>query len=295
VQPSDELATGGRCGVVRQYRARNGESGVQRNGATAQRRNGATAQRRNGDGTRKGGIMGAMLWERRKFFRIPISGKALLQHGERCDGLYRLDNLSIGGCMLSRGPDCGLGDKVGVMLHVDGEAEIELPAKVVRHERAAAGPSATIGLCFTDTDPRFEDRIQDLVMRSIEGDQQSEVLVVHAQPERVEPLLDSIRDVGQSIRSARTPRDAMEVLENGAARIHMAIVAPVVGTSTARDIVKLILRRFPHVHCVLLSKGGAERLTRAIRTAKPDDVSPWSLSRLRRIIGRHEVIMVASA
>ena len=65
--------------------------------------------------------MGSMLWERRKFFRIPISGKALLQNGERCDGLYCLENLSIGGCMLSRGPDCELGEKVGVMLHVDGE------------------------------------------------------------------------------------------------------------------------------------------------------------------------------
>src|SRR5688572_10561658 len=136
--------------------------------------------------------MSAMLWERRKFFRIPISGKVLLQQGERVDGLYCLENLSIGGCMLSRGPECSLGDKVDLTLHVDGEDEIELPAKVVRHERAGAG--ATIGLCFTDTDPKFEDRIQDLVMRSIERDQQSEILLVHAHPERVTPLLDTIRD-----------------------------------------------------------------------------------------------------
>jgi CheY-like chemotaxis protein len=237
--------------------------------------------------------MGAMLWERRKFFRIPISGKALLQHGERCDGMYRLENLSIGGCMLSRGPDCSLGDKVAVTLHVDGETEIELPAKVVRHERQGEG--ALIGLCFTDTDPRFEDRIQDLVIRSIERDQQGEVLVVHADPERVTQLLDSIRETGQSVVAARTPRDAMSVLETSADRIHMAIIAPVVGTSTARDIVKLILRRFPHVHCVMLSRGGAERLTKAIKNARPEDISPWSLSRLRRVIGKHEVIMVASA
>lgn len=195
--------------------------------------------------------------------------------------------------MLSRGPDCALGDKVDLTLHVDGESEIELPAKVVRHERQGAG--ALIGLCFTDRDPRFEDRIQDLVMRSIERDQQSEVLVVHAQPERVSDLLDSIREIGQSVVSARTPRDAMSVLETTADRIHMAIIAPVVGTSSARDIVKLILRRYPHVHCVLLSRGGAERLTRAIRSAKPEEVSPWSLSRLRRVISKHEVIMVASA
>jgi hypothetical protein len=236
--------------------------------------------------------MGAMLWERRKFFRIPISGKALLQRGERVDGLYCLENLSIGGCMLSRGPDCSLGDKVAVTLHVDGESEIELPAKVVRHE--CQGHGAMLGLCFTDTDPRFEDRIQDLVMRSIERDQRSEILVVHAHPERVTQLLETIRDVGQSVVPARTPRDAMSVLESSAERIHMAIVAPIVGTSTARDIVKLILRRFPHIHCVLLSRGGAERLTRAIRSAKPVEVSPWSLTRLRRVISKHEVIIATA-
>jgi hypothetical protein len=234
-----------------------------------------------------------MLWERRKFFRIPISGKALLQHGEHLDGLYQLRDLSIGGCMLTHGPECKLGDRVAVTLHVEGEDDIELPAKIVRHEHAPDG--AHVGLCFTDHDPLFEDRIQDLVMRSIEREQRSEILVVHANPERVQPLFDSIRAVGQTTVVARTPRDAMEILETGAERVRMAIIAPVVGTSNARDIVKLILRRFPHVNCVLLSRGGAGRLTRAIRGAIPKEASPWSLSRLRKVIGKHELIMVSSA
>jgi len=237
--------------------------------------------------------MTAMLWERRKFFRIPISGKALLQHGEHLDGLYRLRDLSIGGCMLTHGPDCKLGDRVAITLHVEGEEDIELPAKVVRQEHAPDGPH--LGLCFTDHDPLFEDRIQDLVMRSIEREQRSEILVVHANPERVQPLFDSIRAIGQTTVIARTPRDAMEILETGAERVRMAIVAPVVGTSTARDIVKLILRRFPHVNCVLLSRGGAGRLTRAIRGALPKESSPWSMSRLRKVISKHELIMVSSA
>jgi len=237
--------------------------------------------------------MTALLWERRKFFRIPISGKALLQHGEHLDGLYRLHDLSIGGCMLTHGPDCKLGDRVAVTLHVEGEYDIELPAKVVRHVFAPDG--AHLGLCFTDHDAMFEDRIQDLVMRSIEREQRSEILVVHANPERVQPLFDSIRAVGQTTVVARTPRDAMEILETGAERVRMAIIAPVVGTSAARDIVKLILRRFPHVNCVLLSRGGAGRLTRAIRSTLPKESSPWSLSRLRKVISKHELIMVSSA
>jgi CheY-like chemotaxis protein len=237
--------------------------------------------------------MAAMLWERRKFFRIPISGKALLQHGEKLDGLYRIENLSIGGCMLSAGPECALGDAVGVTLHVDGESDIELPATVVRNEHADNG--ASLGLCFTDTDPRFEDRIQDLVMRSIEREQRSEILVVHSHPERVNQLFDTMRGVGHTIVTARTPRDAFSILEGAADRIRMAIVAPVVGTSSAHDIIKLILRRFPHVHCVMLSRNGADRLARAIKNAAPREQSPWSLPRLRKVIAKHELIMISSA
>jgi hypothetical protein len=243
--------------------------------------------------------MTAMLWERRKFFRIPISGKALLQHGEHLDGLYQLHDLSIGGCMLTHGPACKVGDHVGVTLHVDGETELELPAKVVRYEHAP--DCEHVSLSFTDHDALFEDCIQDLVMRSIEREQQSEVLIVHAHPERVTPLFDTMRAVGQSIVLARTPRAAMDILEQGPERVRLAIIAPVVGSSTARDIVKLIMRRFPHVHCVMLSRGGAGRVVRAIRSALPRDNpdtrqrSPWSLTRLRKVIGKHELIMNSSA
>jgi hypothetical protein len=237
--------------------------------------------------------MNAMLWERRKFFRIPISGKALLQHGEHLDGLYRLENLSIGGCMLSTGPDCALGTTVGVTLHVDGESEIELPAKIVRHDQAVG--HTKVGLCFTDTDPLFEDRIQDLVMRSIEREQRTEILVIHASPEDVTSLFDTMRDVGQSTITARTPRDAMAILESTAERIRIAIIAPVVGASSARDIVKLILRRYPHVHCVLLSRGGVDRLVSAIRSSTEVEPSPWSLTRLRKVIAKHEVVMMTPA
>ena len=250
--------------------------------------------------------MTAMLWERRRFFRIPISGKALLQHGEHLDGLYRLHDLSMGGCMLTHGPACQLGDQVALTLRVEGEDELALPAKVVRHERelVGEGTGVRVGLRFLDHDPLFEDRVQDLVMRSIERERQTEILVVHAHPERVTALFDSMRDVGQKLVVARTARDAFVKLSRDAERVRMAIVAPVVGSSRASDIVKLISLRFPHINCVTLSRGGAARVVRAIRNARradPPDAylteenSPWSLARLRKVIRQHELTLVTSA
>jgi len=249
--------------------------------------------------------MTAMLWERRRFFRIPISGKALLQHGEHLDGLYRLHDLSMGGCMLTDGPVCKLGDRVALTLRVDGEEELALPAKVVRHEPVEDGErdGVRVGLRFTDHDPLFEDRIQDLVMRSIEREQQIEILVVHGNPERVTALFDSMRGVGQKLVVARTAREAILQLERAGERMRMAIVAPVVGSSRARDIVKLISLRFPHVSCVTLSRGGAARVVREIRNARRVDspesttlkeISAWSLSRLRKVVSQYELTSVTT-
>jgi hypothetical protein len=207
--------------------------------------------------------------------------------------------------MLTDGPACKLGDRVALTLRVDGEAELALPAKVVRHERVVDGErnGLGVGLRFTEHDPLFEDRFQDLVMRSIEREHQMEILVVHANPERVTALFDSMRGVGQKLVVARTARDAILQLERSGKRMCMAIVAPVVGSSRARDIVKLISLRFPHVSCVTLSRGGAARVVRAIRNARraePEvttatESSPWSLSRLRKVISPYELSLVTTA
>ena len=47
----------------------------------------------------------------------------------------------------------------------------------------------------------------------------SEILVVHSQPERVTQLFDTMRDVGQSVVTATTARDAFSILEGAADRI----------------------------------------------------------------------------
>lgn len=231
--------------------------------------------------------MSSMLWERRHSFRIPITGKALLQHHGRLEGLYSVEDLSIDGCCLVDGPcECELGSKVSVTMHVDGSRDIHLPARVMR--KAYVGSSPHLGLRFIDRSPAFEDLIQDLAIRSLEHEPPGEILVVHAHPERENMLFDTMRGLGHRLVPARTARDAVSVLEAEAQRIRMAFVSPVVGSSRSRDILKLISRRFPHVHCVMMSRNGAQRLVRALREASPMREGPWSLARLRKVVASQE-------
>jgi hypothetical protein len=253
----------------------------------------------------RGTVMSAMLWERRRSFRIPVSGKALLQYDGQLHGLYEVDDVSIDGCSLHKHGDMNrraarvasgaLRKHVNVAIRVEGASEIEMPARVVR--QSSDGDVALLGLRFTHANPAFEDFIQDLVMDSLENERdQDEVLVVHAHPERENALFDAMRGLGHRIVAARTPRDAVSILEHAAENIRIALVADVVGTSRARDIVKLILRRFPHVQCVRMSHGGAQRLLGAIREAAlgKSKHDAWSLSRLRKVVSATQKHATAS-
>jgi PilZ domain-containing protein len=231
--------------------------------------------------------MSNMLWERRRSFRIPITGRALLKHHGRLEGLYRVEDVSIDGCGLVDGPcECEIGSRVNLTMHVDEGEDIHLPARVMRKEYV--GTSSHLGLRFMKRSAAFEDLIQDLAIRSLEHDPPGDILVVHAHPERENVLFDTMRSLGHRIVPARTARDAVSVLEGAAQRIRMAFVSPVVGSSQSRDILKLITRRFPHVHCVMMSRGGAQRLVRAIREASPMREGPWSLARLRKVVSSQE-------
>jgi hypothetical protein len=54
------------------------------------------------------------------------------------------------------------------------------------------------------------------------------------------------------------------------------------------------------VNCVTLSRGGAARVVREIRNARrtdnvaPKESSAWSLTRLRKVIGQHELTLITT-
>ncbi len=236
--------------------------------------------------------MSVTLWERRKSFRIAASGKALLQRGGRLEALYDLEDLSIGGCMVAGHLQPALGRNYDLALHIAGLREIAVPARVVRlHDDTLP---ARYGLQFSGCSAAVEDCIQDLTVRALEEDHGEHVLVVHSHPEEVRPLLEKLHHEGQRIVAARTARDALAILERAAEQIRVAFVAPVVGTSRAHDIMKLILRRFPQVDCVLLSRAGAQRLGNALRKLSPDRRNPMSLSRLRKALSVQQALTGSS-
>jgi DNA-binding NtrC family response regulator len=122
-------------------------------------------------------------------------------------------------------------------------------------------------------------------MRTLEDGAYGDVLIVHSQPEQERTLVDAIRGLGHRVLIARTARETLSVLDEDGPRVHIALVSPVIGRSRARDVMRLIVNRTPHVRCMPLSHHGAQALLGAIRHGSGE---AWSLSRLHKVAETQE-------
>jgi CheY-like chemotaxis protein len=219
--------------------------------------------------------------DRRRSFRVNVYGLALLWHEDRIAGRYSLADLSIGGCLLRDGPPCDIGEDYGLVLDLEGDGGLRLPAKVVR-QRATGLGGRELGLEFLEHAPALEDRIQDLVIQILERDQpasRGRVLVVDMDPLRRTEAAESLRRLGHEVLEAATPLEAVWEFENGPMDIHTVFVARSLGGSDGRDLLKFIGSRYAGVWRVLVAEqaepqGAADAVL----------LGPCHLSRLRKVL-----------
>ena len=221
--------------------------------------------------------------DRRRSFRVPVHGLALLWHEDRITGRYALSDLSMGGCLLRDGPPCAIGEEYGLVLDLDEQSGIHLPAKVVRQRSTELG-GRELGLCFLAHAPTFEDRIQDLVMQILEREQPANpgrVLVVDAEGGRRRETSMSLRRMGHHVLEATTPLEAVWELENGPMDIHTVFVARRLGKTDGRDLLKFIGSRYAGVWRVMVAEQ-----TEPEGAADAVLLGPCQPSRLRKVLGR---------
>lgn len=192
--------------------------------------------------------------DRRRSFRVPVHGLALLWHEHRIAGRYALGDLSISGCMLRNGPPCVLGDEYNLVLDLD-ERALRIPVKAVRQQQTELG-AREIGLQFLVCSPVVEDQIQDLVMQTVARERLSisgRVLVVDTDIVRRRDTSDNLRKLGHEVLEAATPLEAVWELENGPMDVHTVIVARRLGSCDGRDLLRFIGSRYAGVWRVMVA------------------------------------------
>jgi CheY-like chemotaxis protein len=229
--------------------------------------------------------------DRRRSFRVPIDGLALLWHEDRIAGRYALRDLSIGGCLLRNGPACKIGDEYGLVLDLDERAGIRVTAKVVRQRETELG-GRDVALAFA-AHPVVEDQLQDLVMQILENERfviAGRVLVVDSDPMRRRDTSDHLRQLGHDVLEATTPLEAVWELENGPMDIHTVFVARALGESDGRDLLRFIGSRYTGVWRVMLAdKHEPHGPHGATEAAEAVLLGPSQPSRLRKVMPKPRI------
>lgn len=195
--------------------------------------------------------------DRRRSYRVPVPATAFLwQNGKFCGG-YPVSDISLGGCSLSHGPFCDVGQSFDLTVQVPdflGGGPMSCRAAVVRRG------GDRVGMRFVDADP-VEDRVHDLVLRCLErttGTGASEatghVLLINPRPEHMGPVMRALELQGHRVHLACTPLEAVWTLEHRAAQIGAAVVSLRVGSDIAREFLRHLAERYPSIRRVLLTE-----------------------------------------
>lgn len=195
--------------------------------------------------------------DRRKSFRVSLPATAFLWRNGHFAGGYPVSDISLGGCALSRGPFCDLGQRFDATLQLRDQAEtgaITCQVSVVRRG------ADRVGLRFVNGE-RIEDRVHDLVVRSLEQQQAegAQVLLVNPRPERMGPVMRALELSGHRVHLACTPLEAVWALEHQAEQLGVAVVSLRLGSDVARELLRHLADRHPSIRRVLLTEDDRRR------------------------------------
>jgi hypothetical protein len=257
--------------------------------------------------------------ERRHSFRVPVEGRASIWLRGRLHGHYALSDLSITGCALREGPDCDPGDHVEVVLHLPDRplfwlgaqvrrCSVDLPSPVSQAPHASSSAekhhaptprapaeqaqASTLGLCFEHTDPRSEDRLQDLVVEvytRMHADSESFSLVIDTRSHVRRGLVDHLDSVGERAIAVATPLDAVQLLLESGERVLTAFIGPDRSDAPTYELVEFLAHNYPRVRRVLI--GDAGEVAGAWIAEATGEVhglleTPCSEEQLRRLVHR---------
>jgi CheY-like chemotaxis protein len=203
---------------------------------------------------------------------------------------YLVDNLSVGGALLTGGPLLSIGQELRVTLQLDKHAIGPLRAEMVRRE----GPSGeAVGIAFAALTVAEEDAIQQAILDALEaevsGRRAQRALVVDDSVHVRQSLMHDLVSLGHSAIAAATPLEAMMRLEDPQAEFDIVLVDLCSKTVDGLALLRYLAEHHPCTRRVLMSGDvRPDQLKLARLTGQADDVlpKPWDRQALARVCGR---------
>jgi hypothetical protein len=192
------------------------------------------------------------LWERRHSFRVQVPARASVFHKGKMCGYFAVHDVSIGGCSLSEGQLCPVGEHVDVLLHLPHRAPLALSARVQRSDELS------MGLMFEHTTPIAEDCIQDVVVEAF-ASARAEIgqvtLVVEPRHIERQTLVRTLRELGRRAIGVATALDAVRLLVEEGQHVDTVFVEAESTSLPSLELVEYLAHNHPRIRRVLVGDG----------------------------------------
>lgn len=227
---------------------------------------------------------------RRKHPRVRRTGltAVVLARGNH-SAVFAVEDLSAGGALLVGRLDVDLarGEPVKLLLHEDGRP-LPLAACVIRVDQQ--GGDLRVAVVFREISPRAQDRVQDLVLRTLElrrAECPDLVLLVGISQALREPLERDLASHCRLTAAADTWLDGVWQLDDLALRFETAIVDYDTDRVGGLDMLAHLIVEHPAIHRILLSTDlvAAERELGSWR-AHAVLIKPWTRESLELALRR---------
>jgi len=224
--------------------------------------------------------------DRRRSFRVPVSAAAAVRTRAGLVSTYAVNDVSLGGALLSGAPVIARGSKVDVVIRCVGSPPMCVAGRVVRHS-ATRRARPRWAIRFRDIPAEAEDAIHDLSVATLERG--PSVLVVDRSDQANAELAAEVRQAGLRPLTASTPLEAIELLHRNAGQVVSAVIGRVSDPDGWLGLLELLREEFPAVRRVAWVGSAGRFPRRAARpAASPADAvlfGKWDRASLTRALG----------
>lgn len=215
--------------------------------------------------------------------RVPLIVTAFAD--EKRIGDYLVRNLSAGGALLFNGPLLPVNTKLRLLLQGALPRPFSLTGAVIRSCAPASTDSLVVS--FGALSPADEDLLQDLVLRSLESEDDPAVLVLLRRPRLLALLSYELTELGHRAVLTMTEPDTTNYLVDVASSLAAIVVDVSADPFTAFQALELVEKRFPKaLRIALCDEAHGRGMARALARARADAVLdlPWSREQLRSLL-----------
>jgi CheY-like chemotaxis protein len=207
---------------------------------------------------------------------------------------YLVENLSIGGALLTGGPLLSIGQSIRITLQLERRTIGPLVGEMIRQTHAA---DSVVAIAFRGIAVTDEDAIQQALLEALESEKRAGVpacraLVVDGSAQVRQLLLRDLASLGHHAIAASTPLEATMRLADPAAEFD--IVLADLGSSAVDGLALLryVAEHHPHSRRILMSgQVRLDQLKLATAAGEAHGVlaKPWDRGALSAILHGHAV------